>query len=551
MERKYNKIVLIGLDGVDWRLLKPWIDQGKLPALSRLVDEGVWGPLQSTIRPESSVAWSSFSTGVNPGKHGVFGFVHHEPNSYRFHLANSTTVAVPRFWDILGNQGIKVGLVNIPFTYPPTAVNGFLVGGMLTPTTETVFTYPPELQKQLLQNFGEYYLDASETLRDKQMLVDNVLAYTEQQRQTALFLMQQYDWDFFAIVFTGPDRLQHKLWADMDADHCQHDPTSLYKTTLLTYFQTLDAAVRQIYEQLPDSALLLLMSDHGFNAVGRRFYVNKWLQAQGLLCLQEKQNWRSYAVPIMSSLKSVPLMRRIKRTFFPGDLGPAKMQVSALTQTIDWTRTQVYYAPDGGLRINLQGREPKGIVSQGRAYGDLRQLLKTQLRAIKDPLTDAYIIADVFDREELYHGRFAIQAPDLIIEPQRENTDALKNIVLDGSTSGADLDNDYFGSAHPYSANHAYQGILIAWGKDVVAGTNIANARIIDLAPTILTAFGVPIPEMMDGRFLTDIFVPDKAPVPIYADKQDFSDVAQPQTGFDIDEEAVVIKRLRELGYLE
>ena len=412
MGRKYDKVVLIGLDGADWRLLKPWIDQGELPVLRRLINEGVWGALQSTIRPESSVAWSSFSTGVNPGKHGVFGFVRHEPNSYHFHLANSSTVAVSRFWDFLGRQGIKVGLVNIPFTYPPMNVHGFLVSGMLTPTTETVFTYPPELQKQLLRHLGEYYLDASETLQDKQLLIDNVLAYTEQQRQTTLFLMQQYDWDFLAIVFTGPDRLQHKLWADMDADHCQHDPASPYKITLLTYFQTLDTIIQEICEQLPDNTLLLLMSDHGFNTVGRRFYINKWLQAQGLLHLQEKPNWRSYMAPIMSSLKSVPLMQRIKRAFIPGDWGPAKMQVSTLMQTIDWARTQVYYAPDGGLRINLQGREPSGLVSPGQAYNDLCQLLKTQLKAINDPLTGNPIIAEVIDREELYHGHFMLQAPD-------------------------------------------------------------------------------------------------------------------------------------------
>ncbi|MCA9993741.1 MAG: alkaline phosphatase family protein, partial [Anaerolineales bacterium] len=98
----FTKAVVIGLDGADWRLLTPWLAQGELPTLARLVAEGSSGPLRSTIRPESSVAWTSFATGVNPGKHGIFGFVAHQPGSYNFRLANGSHIGAPRFWHRLG-----------------------------------------------------------------------------------------------------------------------------------------------------------------------------------------------------------------------------------------------------------------------------------------------------------------------------------------------------------------------------------------------------------------------------------------------------------------
>lgn len=549
MAAGYDKVVVIGLDGADWRLLHPWIEQGKLPTLARLLQEGTHGPLQSTIRPESSVAWSSFATGVNPGKHGVFGFVHHQPGSYQNNLANGATVGAPRFWDILGEHKRKVGLLHVPFTYPPTAVNGFLVSGMMTPTTSAPFTHPPELKEKLLAHFASYRLDAGETLTDKAKLVADVTAFTNQQQETARLLLADYDWDFFTIVFTGPDRLQHKLWADTDPSHPHHEPHSPYGATLLAHFQQLDTAVAEIWSQLPANSLLLLMSDHGFNGVARRFFINRWLQAEGYLHVKpSKRSWRQALLPVLQKMKSVPALRRLKRAFLPDEWGPARVQVAEATQAIDWQRTQLYYAADGGLRLNLQGREPQGIVSPGAAAEKLKQSLTQKLLQISDPLTGQTIIAQVYAAEALYHGRFARQAPDLIVEPRREAEDARCNVVLDGRVGP--VTDGLFGPAAPYSGNHAPTGILIAWGPDVQAGHTLPSANITDLAPTILAAMDVPIPETMDGRLLTAVFAPGKAPTPVYtqtAEANEFPAAA----AFDAAAEEAVSKRLRELGYLE
>ena len=103
--------------------------------------------LRSTIRPEGSLAWASFSTGVNPGKHSLFGFVRIEPGTYRSRVLTAYDVKAPRFWQIAGQAGKRVGIINVPMTYPPEPVNGYLVAGMLTPGTARL-AYPSELGRE-------------------------------------------------------------------------------------------------------------------------------------------------------------------------------------------------------------------------------------------------------------------------------------------------------------------------------------------------------------------------------------------------------------------
>jgi predicted AlkP superfamily phosphohydrolase/phosphomutase len=551
MANVYDRVIVIGLDGADWRLIKPWIQQGYLPTLARLIEEGASGPLRSTIRPESSVAWSSFATGVNPGKHGIFGFVNHEPNSYRYKLANASSIRVLRFWDILSQAGKRVGLLNIPFTYPPSPVNGFLVGGMLTPSTSTPFTYPAELQSRLLQHFDNYLLDAGDRTHEKENLLASVQAFTQQQIETIRLLWQVDDFDMLGVVFTGPDRLQHFLWEDIDSQHPDHDKASSQKfeSSLREHFTLLDQAVAEIIAQVPDRTLVLVMSDHGFNGCARRFYVNRWLHQQGLLVLREQKHWRAALVDHLSVLKSIPRFRRLKRAFLPDDWGLTNLKAIISSQMIDWSATQVYYSPDGGLRLNVKGREPQGIISPGKEYEQLRKDLSIALTGLREPQTNRSPLASVYLREELYNGRFVDYAPDLVIEPKRDDIHAVSNFVLD---STVDMEKLVFTSSTPYSGNHTLDGILVAWGPGVASGQQFKNAQIIDLAPTILAALGVTAPSYLDGQTLDQLFLPGYEPT----STQDASSALElperiSRSTNSVEDANIITDRLRNLGYLD
>jgi predicted AlkP superfamily phosphohydrolase/phosphomutase len=544
------KVVVIGLDGADWRLLEPWIESGNLPTLARLVSEGTRGKLRSTTRPESSVAWSSFSTGVNPGKHGVFGFVERAANDYAYKLANAASVRSRRFWDFLGEQGIRVGILNLPFTYPPSPVNGFLVTGMLTPGPHVPFAYPQALQEQLLERFGHYKFDIGNFAQDKAALIDDVRSYTRQQRETALFLLREWSWDFFTVVFTGPDRLQHFLWADLDSKHPLRDPENAQRSgdALLEHYRELDSAIAEILTCLPVDTLVLVMSDHGFNGCARRFFVNAWLCEQGWLRLNDSSSWQSNLASVLSRVGSIQWVRRLKRIIAPTQWGSSDLSSAIFNRSIDWKHTKAYFGLDGGLRINLQGREPEGIVRPDE-YSPLCQTLRQSLLALTDPETKSPPLANVFPREELYQGPYTPRAPDLILEPRRDNQSAAQNFVLDSTLKPNGV--HPFGSSQPYSGNHTLDGILIAWGADVVKGGQIKNAQIIDLAPTILAVMGVPVPADMDGRVLSKIFTAGRAPAAQYVAVPSVAASEEVEESFSPEEERTVESRLRGLGYLD
>ena len=547
---KPGRVIVIGLDGADWRLLQPWLHAGHLPTLARLVRGGVHGPLRSTIRPESSLAWSSFSTGVNPGKHGVFGFVEQVKGSYSFQLANGASIRTRRFWDFLGEAGLQVGLLNIPFTYPPSAVNGFMVTGMLTPGPDVDFAHPPELQQQLLSRFGKYRFDVDHSTHEEVALIDSVRMITEQQRDTALLLLRERPWRFFTVVFTGPDRLQHFLWAHNDPRHPFYnvDSARLFGSALLEHYQLLDEAIAEILGHLPPDTLLLLMSDHGFNGCARRFYINRWLQERGLLVLHSTSTRRSRLTVMTSYLKSVGWLRRLKRALLPARWNSTSLHSAVFTHAVDWSRTRAYFGLDGGLRINLESREPGGIV-RAEEFDALREELRQELLAVEDPETRQPVLTNLFYREELYHGPFAARAPDLIPEPQRDNPDPAHNIVLDGS-----LDNitaSPFASSIPYTANHTLDGVFIAWGAGVAGTRQVLGAQIVDLAPTILAALDVPIPAYMDGRVLSEIFLPGCIPEPRHSEASEPGVPDGPEGSYSLAEEIAVESRLRGLGYLD
>ncbi len=545
-----KKTIVIGLDGADWRVLRPLIDDGRLPTLKRLIEEGCHGPLRSTIRPESSVAWSSFATGVYPGEHGVYSFLRPVAGSYSYRLANASNIGAPRFWDALGEAGYRIGLVNIPFTYPPVAVNGFVVGGMLTPGSEVVFTYPPELQAQILSHFPNYQVDAADDGGDKDALINSVASYTEQQLQLALLLLKEKSWDFFAVAFTGPDRLQHFFWGDMDPEHPAHDAIDgrRYGRVIQDHFERIDEAIAQLLAELPEDTLILIMSDHGFNGCSERFFVNRWLEEQGYLAIKRQGVMGNILVDILDRLKSVSWLRRLKRSVFPGDWGPSKLRVSQMAQKINWSQTRAYYSPDGGIRINLKGREAAGIVPRGQSHEILLGELKQRLLDLISDRTGHSPLANVFLRNELYQGRYADLAPDLILEPHREHPEAAINTILDGTL---EKEGGVFGSSNPYTGNHAVDGILIASGPGVIKDQVSLGAELVDLAPTVLAAMGVSIPGNIEGKALSRLFIPGALPE---TDRQTIDKPQAPEqvsNDFSEEEETVVEARLRNLGYLD
>ena len=532
-------ILIIGLDGADWRILDPWIEEGSLPTLAALKARGRWGKLASTIRPESSIAWTTFATGVNAGKHGVFGFVAQQPHSYEVTLNTAASIHAPTVWQQAAAAGKKIALLNVPMTYPPQAIpNGAVVAGMLTPSTRSAFAQPPELRQRLLSAVPDYVINIEHT---GMKLRDFIRATTRAIRargQAARWLLQQDDWDVMVAVFTATDRLQHYTLHLLHPDHPRHNPAEAQRLLpeLLAAYQAIDTAIAHLLDDAGPDATVILLSDHGFTPAARAFYINAWLRDHGWLALREQPPtqqsglWRRLRRhPGLRRLKnSLPLVRQIRRPPPP----------APWLNSIDWTHTRAFYSPGGGIRFNIRGREPQGIVEANE--------IDALTKALTEALHDAGpFIADVYASEELYEGPWLASAPDLIVEPMREGR-ADQNAILRN-----DFSSQHLGDSGELTGNHAYAGILLAAGPgiapfDPAENPAIVSARLLDMAPTILHLLELPVPAGMDGRALD--FVKGDA-----ASTRDSAVAPSPETaaaGLSDEDQHIIQERLRSLGYL-
>jgi predicted AlkP superfamily phosphohydrolase/phosphomutase len=436
-----KKVVVIGPDGTPLSLIRRLIDQGELPNFARIFRDGSVRPMTSSIPAVSSVAWSSFMTGKNPGKHGIFGFLDHRPHSYDTFIPNSRTMHGETLWEILSHHGKRVVVMNVPVTYPPRQVNGILVAGFLAPKLEKG-TYPPAVGEQLVNMGYRLDVDPWQARKDRDQFVADLYYTLDKREEAMLHFMDTVEWDFFMLQIMETDRLHHFLWEEME----QNDPR--YGPAFLELYHRMDRLLGRLYDRLGSEVTLIVMSDHGFTLMKKEVYVNRWLQDHG---------WLSFTKDPPDSL---------------GDIH---------------ANSRGYSMDPGRIFINLRGREPLGSVGPGEEYEALRDELAQALSSLADPDSGEPMIERVYRREEIYSGECYPQAPDLVAMPHR-GYDLKGSLHKDVLT-----DRGVITGAHTYDDAMLYvRGQQI--GKEVVS--------IVDVMPTILHLMGVPVPQDVDGEVI-------------------------------------------------
>jgi predicted AlkP superfamily phosphohydrolase/phosphomutase len=552
-----HKVFLLGLDGATFDLLGPWLDGGHLPHLSRLIQDGVWGELESTRPPTTAPAWVACVTGTNPGQHGVFDFRESPLLDARRPLVSSRSVCTPPLWRILSHHGRQVGVLNVPLSYPPEAVNGFVVGGMMSPGPGSNYTYPSELRDEL--NARGYVIDVEIQKYDVEAEPDALrfLADVEtalRRRAEALFhLMDNRPWHFLMAVFVAADRIQHLFWktlADADSRFYHAPAAPRLRARILAIYQAIDDVVGQVLARVDaDGATdLFVVSDHGFGSTKAWFNVNHWLQEQRWLCLKPKAALRKRlfyeAMQVNDSrLVKAILPESVGRAVRGRIRGGRSVFKTDLDQCIDWTRTRAFFAsiPAQGIYINIR-RDGIGVVEPGAEYEALRQEIRTRLQAMTDPRSGERLVDRVWFREELYHGPQTRLAPDVLF------------VARDYSYLGREL----LGTRAVVETSmnwangfHRMNGVFLAYGSHVRRGERIAGATMVDVAPTVLHAMGLPVPTNMDGRVLAEALEPAfVAANPIRHEAPLAENGVQGQ-GYSDDEQAEISGRLAALGYME
>jgi predicted AlkP superfamily phosphohydrolase/phosphomutase len=552
-----KRLLVIGLDGASFDVLDPLIDKSYLPNLARLIAGSARAPLETTFPPITAVAWSSFMTGKNPGKHGIFEFVRRDQDRARELAVNASFRQGRAIWDLLSDAGRRVIVHNFPCTYPPHALNGLMIADFMTPRGRRDFTYPAALLAELEDRFGPYRLHLSQTYAGgkAQGVLDELNDELEYKARVTEHLMSEHEWDGFFQYFWGTDRIQHELWHVFDESHPRHDPqeASRYREKVFAYFRRVDEIVGRLIELAGREAIVWVASDHGFGPAHKYCSFNLWLLQEGFLRL--KRDARTRLKRAMFSLGITPenAFKLIKRLPL-GRLRPARgasneAGASRMLSTfflsfddVDWSRTLAFSKGNyGQIYINLKGREPRGAVEE-KDYDALCNRIVERLCALRDPQTGEAWAGQVFRREQVYEGPRVADAPDIAFLPRDMRYLPLGNADF--------TSNRFVVDAFGISGCHRMHGVMIGNAAAVKPSARMATAHIYDVAPTLLYLMGEPVPEDMDGRVLTDIIDEDY----LLANPIRYSQAARsaPPSAMEYSDEenAEVIESLKNLGYI-
>jgi len=464
MKNKRKKVFIIGLDCATPQLVfdDEWLKD--LPNIKRLINNGVYGELESIIPPITVPAWMSMMTSKDPGELGCYGFRNRKDYSYNgLSFANSMTIKEATIWDILSKEGKKSILIGVPLTYPPKPVNGYLVSCFLTPSTKNQYTYPPELKDEIEKIADGYILDVADfRSEDKQKILDNIYTMTEKRFRVVNHLLKTKEWDFFMMVEMGVDRIQHGFWKYFDKNHMKYESNSHFKRTILDYYKYLDQKIGSALSLLDENTTVLIVSDHGAKRMDGGICINEWLIKEGLLVLKK-----------------------------------APQNVTSITELeIDWEKTKAW--GEGGyysrLFLNVKGREPQGIV-EPKDYEKIRDMLKENLEALGDG-NGKPIGTKVYKPQELYRKCNGIP-PDLVVI---FGDLYWRSIGTVGHGKVHILEND-IGIDY---ANHSQYGIFImsSLNNDCGYGKKLSNLHLIDIAPTVLNLFNMEVPNEMHGKVI-------------------------------------------------
>jgi len=537
------KLLIIGIDGATFDLIHPWIEEGHLPNLQRLTENGISGDLASTLPPVTSPAWPTFMTGCNPGKHGVFDFI--QPSGSDFQLVNATRIKQPTLWRRLSDAGYKVGVLNVPVTYPPQPLNGFMVSGILSPKNERI-SYPEDLLERHKEDLGSYRVAPNIQYKSgiEAEFIDDIYSLIRSHGDWALHLMEKEPWDVLMVHFIALDIMMHALWRFMDDQHPRHE-ASPFKNAIRDGYKLVDEYVGRLLDQLSAEDTVIAMSDHGFGPLRNIVNLNIFLMEKGLLKLKTDPVTRLKAAAFKRGMSPAIVYRWLERV----GLQNMATRVSKNTRnqlvgkflsfdSVDWSQTVAYSMGHvGQIYLNVAGREPAGIVTKENYLRQRDEVIKV-LKELKDD-DGRSLVSQIVLREETYHGPYTHKGPDLHLVLDDYNVIAFPLFATDGNIVTQQIRGD--------SGCHRREGIMIISGPQVVSGQTLPEADIVDMAPTILHMLGEKVPRIMDGRVLSEALI---SPGDVrFVDDEEHLDGSGAQA-LSADEEAQIEDRLRSLGYL-
>jgi len=453
------QVVVLGLDSCSsWTLFDRFLPF--TPNLKQLLARSTRGVLRTIDPPITVPAWAVMFSGMDPGTLGIYGFRHRRPGTYwDQYVPSSRTLLQPMVWDRLSRLGRRVCVIGMPPGYPPPAVNGVYVSDFLTPDGAQDFVHPISMKEEIRKAAGgEYMFDVTFRADDRDRVGRELLKMTHQHISVARHLWKRERWDFFALHEIGPDRVHHTFWKFFDPAHPLYEENVKFREFAEEYYRRLDHDLGLWLEEIPDETRILVVSDHGSQAMQGGFAINEWLIQKGYLAL--KGNRPAPGTP----LEKVP---------------------------VDWKKTRAWGAGGYYARIfyNVQGREPEGVIPPGEVPA-FEAKLTEELKGIRGPKGEDLHV-DVRVPKAIYR-MVRGDSPDLMV--YFENA-AWRSAGTLGYPTLYLKEND----TGPDDSVHSFEGIYAVTGPNG-HGTVGPEQKLIDIGPTILRLLGAEVPADMQGR---------------------------------------------------
>jgi len=526
-----SRVLLVGWDGADWRILDPLLDQGVLPNLANLIERGGRTVLKSTLPTHSWAAWPSFLTGVEPADHGVYDILESRRGTRRQFPVSFRSIRERTFLADLTAAGVETVMVNVPLTFPPSAIQGKLIAGGVLPKRRP-FTYPDSLAAELERAGFPFPINGMSwtTFRNRPLpFLEEAGEFVRARQKACEHLLDSTDWQVACLVFVATDRIQHCLSSHLSPDHPQYP--SLSKTEVAgrarDVYRLLDEGLGRLVERAGPEDLVLFMSDHGMQSCTGAVNMDRLLERLGFLEF-------SASNAIFGPMQWGPVRVVARKAY---DLLGLHGKVS-LPQPVNWSKTRAYTSirsTGEGISVNLAGRESDGAVDIAD-FERVRDEVAARVAEFVDPRTGMHPVARVWRREEVFKGRFAEDAPDLLLEPSSMYS-------LTHARSAVE-------SADWLSGDHRMDGVLAATGPNVSREGFPQPARLVDLAPTILATVGAPASVRHSGSVLAGLVGEEAAAAAATRASEPAGTVAA-AAGLSESEAEELEGHLRGLGYLE